>query len=75
MVEVPLYWTAGIADDLPVLHPGEATDSLWRVHLSEQIEQQLFSVTATYEIDFGTLELDQSGVQGGEDPAKCELDR
>ena len=41
----------------------------------EQIEQQLFSVTATYKIDFRTLQLDQSGVQGSEDPAKRELDR
>jgi hypothetical protein len=75
LIEVPFHWTAGIRHYLAVLHPRQAADRLGGVHLGEEIEQQLFAVTATDEIDFRTLEFDEAGIQTGEHPAEGELDR
>ena len=55
LIQVPLGGTIRILDDLAILHPSQACDSLGVFQVRQQIEQQLLAVATTDKIDFGTL--------------------
>ncbi|ALA57134.1 hypothetical protein NITMOv2_0698 [Nitrospira moscoviensis] len=75
LIELALHGTTRILHDRPVFHPSQAGNVLRILKPIQQVEQQLFAVPATDEIDLGTLQLDQRGVEARKDPAERKLDR
>ena len=65
---------AGVLHDLPVLRPGQTGHTSRIFEPFEQIEEQLFAVSATHKIHFRTLQFDQCGIQAREDATKGQFD-